>query len=143
MRNELHLRCRCRAALATAAAAVVAYSSSPASAGDAENGRRLAEQHCARCHVVGEVNRLGGIGSTPSFHLLVTALKDWRQRFSTFFARRPHPAFLAIEGIGRPREDLPTNAHPIVLPRSAVEDILAHAEALAAAAAAQPRPDPR
>ena len=38
--------------------------------GDAEAGRKISETHCARCHVVGDFNPMGGIGSTPSFQLL-------------------------------------------------------------------------
>jgi hypothetical protein len=99
-------------------------------AADLENGRKLAREHCARCHVVGEGNKFGGIGSTPSFRLLVTAFKDWRTRFKTFYARRPHPAFLSIEGKGRLRKDLPPNAHPVELPARSIDDLVALAEHL-------------
>ena len=101
-------------------------------AADLENGRKLAREHCARCHVIGEGNKFGGIGSTPSFRLLVTAFKDWRTRFKTFYARRPHPAFLSIEGKGRLREDLPPNAHPVELPARSIDDLVALAEHLEA-----------
>lgn len=101
-----------------------------AAEGNAEAGRKIAGEHCARCHVVSDDNRHGGIGSTPSFRLLVSALPDWRTRFQTFYARRPHPAFLLIEGRGRLREDLPPNAHPVVLPASAIDDLVALAEHL-------------
>ena len=95
-----------------------------------EKGKRIARLHCARCHVVGEFNRMGGISSTPSFYLLVRAFKDWRERFETFYARRPHPAFLSIKGQGRLRQDLPANAHPVVLERRAVADVIAYVETL-------------
>lgn len=111
----------CGVALAAGLAPVVAL----AGAGNIEEGRRIANVHCARCHVVGEVNAAGGIGSTPSFRLLVSAFKDWRTRFETFYARRPHPAFLSIEGRGRLREDLPPNAHPVILPARAIDDLVA------------------
>lgn len=110
----------------------------PAAGADAAAGRRIAENHCSRCHVVGDFNRFGGIGSTPSFRLLATAFADWRERFETFYARRPHPAFLSVEGIGRPREDLPPNAHPVELPREALADILAYAEELRLVEARKP-----
>lgn len=97
-------------------------------AGDVVAGRSIAHQHCARCHVVDEKNKFGGIGSTPSFKLLVTAFNDWRTRFKTFYARRPHPAVIAIKGRGRLREDLPSAAHPITIPVRAIDDILALAE---------------
>lgn len=102
---------------------------SATAAGSLEEGRRLAKEHCSRCHVV-EDNKFGGIGSTPSFRLLVTAFKDWRTRFETFYARRPHPAFVSIEGKGRLREDLPPNAHPVTLPARAIDDLVALAEHL-------------
>jgi hypothetical protein len=71
----------------------------PAAAdGDVEAGRKVAEQHCARCHVVGGYNKYGGIGSTPSFQLLANSFPDYKDRFETFFARRPHPVFVIIEG---------------------------------------------
>ena len=99
-------------------------------AADAENGRKIAHQHCARCHVVSDANRLGGIGSTPSFRLLATAFKDWRTRFETFYARPPHPAFISVEGVGRLRQDLPPNAHPITLPKMAIDDLVVFAEGI-------------
>lgn len=100
------------------------------SAADLEKGRKISQLHCARCHVIGDFNPNGGISSTPSFQLLVKAFKDWRERFSTFYARRPHPAFLSIKGVGRLRADLPPNAHPVELPKQALDDILAYVETL-------------
>lgn len=99
-------------------------------AGDIKRGERLAQVHCARCHVIGDYNKYGGIGSTPSFQLLVNAFPDYKARFETFFARRPHPAFVSIEGAGRPNPHLPPNAAPIKLPFEAVADLLAFAETL-------------
>lgn len=98
--------------------------------GDIDAGRRVAEQHCSRCHVVGDFNPMGGISSTPSFQLLVKRRPDYRDRFETFYARRPHPAFVSIEGIGRLHENLPPNAAPVELPQNAVADILAFVETL-------------
>lgn len=126
-----------QSAIAVAAGLAVFLATTSASAGEVAEGRRLAAQHCARCHVVSEDNRYGGIGSTPSFRLLAKAFPDWRTRFETFYARRPHPAFLAIEGRGRLRADLPANAHPVVLPASAIDDLVALAEHIRA------QPDPR
>ena len=40
----------------------------------------------------------GGIGSTPSFQLLANSFPDYKDRFETFNARRPHPVFVIIEG---------------------------------------------
>ena len=53
----------------------------PATAADVKNGKQLAEAHCSRCHVVGDYNKFGGIGSTPSFQG-IRFLKDWRERFA-------------------------------------------------------------
>ena len=117
----------------TGVAALVLFTAaavgSATAAGSLDEGRRLAKEHCSRCHVVDD-NKFGGIGSTPSFRLLVTAFKDWRTRFKTFYARRPHPAFVSIEGKGRLREDLPPNAHPVTLPARAIDDLVALAEHL-------------
>lgn len=111
-------------------ALAVALVCTPVAAGDIARGKKLAEQHCARCHVIGDYNKYGGIGSTPSFQLLVNSFPDYRDRFETFFARRPHPSFLSIEGVGRPNPHLPSTAAPIRLPLSAVADLLAFAETL-------------
>ena len=97
--------------------------------GDAKHGRELAEQHCSRCHVVGTFNPTGGIGSTPSLQLLVNALEDWQVRFETFFARRPHPAFVTVRNSPR-LTDLPANAAPITIEPEDVQDLLAFAATL-------------
>jgi hypothetical protein len=98
--------------------------------GDAAQGRKIAEQHCSRCHVIGDYNKFGGIGSTPSFQLMVNQLADYRERFQIFFDEHPHPAFLTIDGQERRMEQLPPNAAPVKLPLEAVADILAFAETL-------------
>lgn len=100
-----------------------------AAAGDVEKGREIARQHCARCHVVGDHNRMGGIGSTPSFPLL-RKMQDWRERFGTFYNRRPHPVHVRVEGVRR-WTDLPPNAEPFTITQDNVEDILAFVETLA------------
>ena len=99
-------------------------------AGNIGAGRKIAQTHCARCHVVGDFNPGGGISSTPSFQLLVKRRPDYKERFRTFFARRPHPAFLSIKGIGRIRPDLPPNAQPVELSETDVLDISAFIETL-------------
>lgn len=123
-------------------------------AGNAAAGKKVAAQHCTRCHVVGDINPRGGISSTPSFQLLVRRRPDFRDRFQTFFARRPHPAFLSLEGVGRIRPDLPPNAKPVELTEQDVADMLAYVETLQPKDAAtrekakkplvlRPRPKPR
>ena len=100
------------------------------SEGNVENGRKIAQTHCARCHVIGDYNKFGGIGSTPSFQLLVKRRPDYEARFETFFERPPHPAFVTIKGFGRRMEHLPANAAPVELPLAAVLDLLAFARTL-------------
>ena len=77
--------------------------------GDVSKGRTLAVAHCALCHVVGDHNKFGGIGSTPSFRVLAS-IKDGLQRFLTFFARRPHPTFVRLPGTEAP------TAYPLTVP---------------------------
>ena len=98
--------------------------------GDPAKGRTIAEKHCSRCHVVGDFNPSGGISSTPSFQMLVKRRPDYRDRFQTFFARRPHPAFLTVKGIGRPMEHLPENAQPVEITQKDVLDVAAFVETL-------------
>lgn len=101
-----------------------------AMAADIARGKDISEQQCARCHVVGDFNPNGGISSTPSFQLLVKRRPDYRERFETFYARRPHPAFVIIEGVERLMPELPVNASPVTLPIEAVADIVAFVETL-------------
>ena len=98
--------------------------------GSVENGRKIAQKHCARCHVIGDYNKFGGIGSTPSFQPLVKRRPDYEARFETFFGRPPHSAFVTIKGFGRRMEHLPANAAPVELPLAAVLDLLAFARTL-------------
>ena len=98
-------------------------------AADSEKGRKLSEQHCSRCHVVGDFNPTGGISSTPSFQMMVNNMSDYQDRFRTFYARLPHPSIITVEGIERPTK-LPYNAAPIFLKPVEVEHISAFAETL-------------
>ena len=95
-------------AAATAAITLAAPMHGAAPQSLAEKGEKLARQHCSRCHVVADDMGFAGIGSTPSFRLLVNALSDWRERFETFHTRRPHPAVVRLEGIAPLSEDPPT-----------------------------------
>ena len=106
----------------------------PAAAGpDLQRGQTLARKHCAFCHVVGDFNRFGGIGSTPSFQILVK-LADSRERFQTFFARRPHPSFMLLPDQSPPTA-LPLNAPPVRLTYDDIDDIVAYALSLKSAPA--------
>ncbi|MDP6705951.1 MAG: hypothetical protein QF893_06385 [Alphaproteobacteria bacterium] len=84
-------------------------------------GRLLAKKHCTLCHVVGDLNRFGGIGSTPSFQLLAS-MKDGEERFRSFFARRPHVSFVTLPDT-KPPTDYPLNVKPLALSYDEVEAI--------------------
>lgn len=114
-------------------AILVPTASTVAAAGEADplKGRELAQQHCSRCHVVGDFNPTGGISSTPSFQMLVRRRPDYRERFQTFYARRPHPAFIVVKGVGKMMEHLPPNAAPVEITPEDVENVAAFAATLA------------
>lgn len=108
---------------------VTPFPAAPAhAAGDPEEGRKIATKHCSRCHVVGDHNRTGGIGSTPSFQVLRT-MKDWRERFESFYARRPHPVHVRVAGLPTLTE-LPPNAAPFTLTLADIDHILAFVETI-------------
>ena len=67
-----------------------------------EKGEKLVRQHCTRCHVVGNLNKYGGIGSTPSFGAM-KSLSDWQDRFATFWSLLPHPSVVQVEGLSPER----------------------------------------
>jgi len=93
--------------------------------GDAGRGEGLAYANCGRCHVIGERNRMNGIGSTPSFALL-RSFDDWRDRFQAFYALNPHPSFSQIVGATDPfDETLPPPISPLVLTQDELDDIVA------------------
>ncbi len=99
--------------------------------GDAVLGERLALLHCGRCHVVSEKNRMGGIGSTPSFSVLRT-LPEWRGRFDAFFALNPHPAFTQIPDVTEPFDPMrPPMIAPVELTLDEVAAITAYAATIA------------
>jgi len=98
----------------------------PSFAGDPERGLALAREHCGRCHVVNQANRMRGIGSTPSFGMLRT-LPDWANRFASFHARNPHGAFTRIAGVTPPFPiDRPPPITPLDLTLDDLDDILAY-----------------
>ena len=95
---------------------------------NAAAGRRLATTHCARCHVVGDHNKLGGIGSTPSFQLLARR-DDYLERFETFYARRPHPVFIRVPDVPK-CSNAPVTIAEIEITVEDIEDIIAFVETL-------------
>ncbi|WP_156884431.1 c-type cytochrome [Stappia stellulata] len=96
----------------------------------ANRGEALSKLHCARCHVVSPDDRMSGISSTPSFMIMVKALDDWRDRFETFHARRPHPAHIRFDGDAKRPPDQPATIEEMVLKIDDVEAIVAYAQSL-------------
>ena len=79
------------------AALVLASQGKPVAAAGAKDGESLAIEHCRRCHVIPGQNNMG-IGSTPSFNIMVRSkAKDWRDKFEAFFSLPPHPNFVRIK----------------------------------------------
>ena len=98
-----------------------------AAAQDYAPGEKLTLLNCGRCHVVSAKNRMGGIGSTPSFAVLRT-IEDWEDRMKAFWTLRPHPGFTQIEGVTEPfRADRPPAVHPISLTPDEVTEIVKYA----------------
>ncbi|WP_296424881.1 hypothetical protein [Yoonia sp.] len=86
----------------------------------AAKGGDLSLDHCGRCHVVSDANRMKGIGSTPSFALIRT-FSDWDTRFQTFYVLKPHPAFTQITDVTDPFD--PARPSPIVPLHITAEDL--------------------
>ncbi len=96
--------------------------------GNTEAGRKISETHCERCHVFGDFNPMGGIGSTPSFPLLAKR-NDWLERFETFFERRPHPVFVRMPDVAR-WTTLPSYVKEFEVTPANLDDIIAFVETL-------------
>jgi len=98
--------------------------------GSPKKGRRIAVDHCSRCHVIPDHNPGGGIGSTLSFKGLVR-LSDYRERLATFYDRRPHASFVRVEGVERWTK-FPANAAEIRLTLEDVDHVVAYGDQLRA-----------
>lgn len=95
-----------------------------------EQGEKLANLHCARCHVIPGRNNMG-IGSTPSFKTMVKSKSSaWRDKFEAFFSLAPHPAFVTIQELRTERTG-PAIAAPIILSLRDIDDLMAYVDALA------------
>lgn len=93
--------------------------------GDRETGSRLALVHCGRCHVVDERNRMGGIGSTPSFAAL-RGRENWSDLFRKFFLENPHPSFTQVEGVTEPFDpNVAVHVAPVEITMDEIEAITA------------------
>ncbi len=98
--------------------------------GDIALGSDLAIVHCGRCHVVDARNRMGGIGSTPSFAAL-RARSNWSALFLQYYTENPHPSFTQIAGLTQPfTAARPSHVQPVELTISDVEAITAFVETL-------------
>ena len=95
-----------------------------------EKGERLVRHHCTRCHVVGDLNKYGGIGSTPSFGA-IKSLPDWQERFAAFWSLLPHPSVVRVDGLSleRPKGLLATTKQ-IFLDIDDVDAIQAYVDTL-------------
>lgn len=114
----------------TAADVVATRSAAATFDGDAVEGAELSLTLCGRCHVVGEVNRMNSIGSTPSFGVLRT-FPDWSGRFQAFFALNPHGAFTQVEGVTPPFPiDRPSPIAPVEMTLDDLDAILAYVAAM-------------
>ena len=91
--------------------------------GDVKKGEDLSVTHCARCHVIGDFNKFGGLGSTPSFPVIV-GMDDGYERFETFFERRPHPVFVRVPDVKR-WSSAPAYATEFTVTAKAIEDLMA------------------
>ena len=100
----------------------------PAKTDTAVEGFELSVRHCSRCHVIGDFNRLGGIGNSPSFTWMVKS-DDWRERFMTFYMRRPHPVFARVPGYPLWSDSDPYY-HPFEVTREEIEAITEYAGTL-------------
>ena len=101
-------------------------------AGDPALGQTVSRSKCGRCHVI-DIASGGGIGSTPSFAVL-RSLPDWEQRFLSFYALNPHPAFTMIDGVTPEFPiDRPSPIVPVTLTLDEVEAVLAFVATMAAA----------
>ncbi len=103
---------------------------SRAQAPTADRGKKIASLHCSRCHVIPGRNNMG-IGSTPSFKIMVVSKSDdWRDKFEAFFSLAPHPAFVTIKELRTERSG-PAIAAPIVLSLREIDDLMAYVDKLA------------
>ena len=92
-------------------------------------GLEIAQEHCSRCHVVGNENRYSSIETTPSFFGL-RAMKDWRIRFTEFYIRPPHPALVNIIDVTERSKKLPAFVSEINLKLDQIDDLISYLEQL-------------
>ena len=99
--------------------------------GDVALGARLALMHCGRCHVVDKRNRMGGIGSTPSFSAL-RGLDGWADLFRAYWAENPHPSFTQVAGVTEPFDPArPAFVAPVLITLEEIDAIVAFVATIA------------
>lgn len=102
----------------------------PEITGDVALGSRLALVHCGRCHVVDQRNRMGGIGSTPSFAAM-RAREHWFDLFSKYWSENPHPSFTEVVGVTEPfGEGRVTHIAPVQITLQEIDAIIAFVETI-------------
>ena len=107
------------------AVGMVKEAAAPSYDGNISKGAELSLLHCGRCHVIGEVNKHNGLGSTPSFGVL-RGLPNWNRRFEAFYALNPHPAFTQVANVTPPFDpERPSPIHPLELTLEDLDEILA------------------
>lgn len=115
--------------LALAACALFSLGGTAQAAEWAE-GEKLTFINCGRCHVIGDHNRMGGIGSTPSFAVIRT-WDTWREKMESFYTLNPHPAFTQVEGVTAPfPQNRPSPIHPISLTVQQIDIIVEFARTI-------------
>ncbi len=113
--------------------AVAKVVDAPSFDGDIAIGEQLSLLHCGRCHVINDSNRMNGVGSTPSFALLRT-FSDWDERFSAFYALKPHAAFTQIEDVTPPFDiSRPSPIVPMEMTLDELDAIIAYVSVIAPA----------
>jgi hypothetical protein len=106
--------------------------------GDAVRGEQVSLANCGRCHVVSEKNRMNSIGSTPSFAVL-RALRDWEDRFLTFYVLNPHPAFTQVADVTEPFDPTrPSPIHALEMTLDDLDNIMAFVQGIAPADLGRP-----
>jgi hypothetical protein len=111
-------------------AAIMLLCPSAAAAQDYAPGEKLTMFNCGRCHKVSEKDRMGGIGSTPSFAAL-RSIADWEARMKAFWTLRPHPTFTQVEGMTEPfPPERPPNVHPVSLTLKEIDIIVEFARTI-------------
>ena len=73
---------------------------------------------------------MGGIGNAPSFPSMAQH-EDARERFSTFYARRPHPVFVRVPGYAKWSNAVPYYPE-FRVSREEINALVAYAESLRA-----------